>query len=194
MKKLFLAVVFGLLAATGVQAQGKIAHVNSQKLLDTMPSRKKAIEEITYIQKQGYDELKEMDANIQKMYAEYMKNRGTMSPQIQEYEEGRIQKKQAELEAHQQDLEQRVEMLSQELNAKIIQSVKEAVEVVAKRKGIEYVIDETNTLYAKGPDLTNEVTVELLKIDAKKNPPTGTTTGGTAPAGGMTPPTPAGGK
>lgn len=43
------------------------------------------------------------------------------------------------------------------------------MEVVVKRKGMEYVIDEMNMFYVKGLDIMNEVIVELLKIDVKKN-------------------------
>jgi Skp family chaperone for outer membrane proteins len=53
MKKLLFALFVAFAAAGSVQAQTKIAHVNTQKLLDTLPSRKKAIEEIGMIEKQG---------------------------------------------------------------------------------------------------------------------------------------------
>ena len=182
MKKLFFALVIALTAATTVQAQSKIGHVNSQKLLDTLPSRKKAIEEIGAFEKRGITELQEMDQVIQKMYADYMKVRPTQSASINAYDEERIQKKQAELEARQGELEQKMQLMSQELNVKILAIVKEAVDIVAKRRGLNYVIDETNTLYASGTDITSEVIMELLKIEAKK------------PATATVPPKPAGGK
>jgi len=102
---------------------------------------------------------------LQKMYADYMKIRPTLSPALQEYEEGRIQKKQAELEQYQTDLEQRIQLMSQEMNERIYKKVKDAVDIVAKRKGINYVMDESAALYVSGTDLTSEVIVELLKLD-----------------------------
>ena len=165
MKQLFLALALALTAATGVQAQSKIAHVNSQKLLDTMPSRKAGAADIESIRAKGIAELTEMDAALQKMYADYMKIRPTLSPALQEYEEGRIQKKQAELEQYQTDLEQRIQLMSQDMNEKIYKKVKEAVDIVAKRKGLNYVMDESAALYVSGTDLTSEVIVELLKLD-----------------------------
>jgi len=183
MKKLFFALVIALTAATAVQAQSKIGHVNSQKLLDTLPSRKKAIEEIGAFEQKGILELQEMDQNIQKMYAEYMKVRGTQPASLNAYDEERIQKEQARLEARQAELEQRMQVMSQELNVKILAIVKEAVDVVAKKKGLNYVIDESNTLFASGTDITSEVIAELLKLEAKK--PASTTTPTPTPAPGQ---------
>ena len=42
MKKLFLALMV-MFSVGVVNAQSKVAHVNSQKLLDTLPSRKEAL-------------------------------------------------------------------------------------------------------------------------------------------------------
>jgi Skp family chaperone for outer membrane proteins len=45
--------------------------------------------------------------------------------------------------------------------------VKQAVDIVAERKKLNYVIDASNMLYSKGGmDITGEVVVELLKLDA----------------------------
>lgn len=182
MKKLFFALMIVLTAATAAQAQSKIAHVNSQKLLDTLPSRKLAIADIGGIEKRGLDELTEMDNNIKKMYAQYMKDREGMSLSAREYEEGRIQKKQAELEARQTEIDELLQRMSGELNTKILASVKEAVDIVAKRKGFNYVIDESAVLFANGTNITNEVITELLRIDAEKaKAAAGTGTGTTPP-------------
>ena len=56
---------------------------------------------------------------------------------------------------------------SNELNAPILGMVQKAVEIVAERKKLSYVIDESVTLYFKGGvDITSEVIAELLKLDA----------------------------
>ena len=50
-----------VVGATSLHAQTKIAHVNSQQLLDTMPSRKQAIKEIQAFQAEGVAELDELE-------------------------------------------------------------------------------------------------------------------------------------
>lgn len=72
MKKLIFAFVIALGAIASASAQTKIAHVNSQKLLDTMPSRKAAIKEINQLEAAGIKELRDMDSAVQAAYQVYM--------------------------------------------------------------------------------------------------------------------------
>ena len=77
-------------------------------------------------------------------------------------------KKQQALEERQQSLNAEMQAVSQELNKPILERVQKAVEVVSDRKKLSYVIDESVTLYFKGGmDITSEVLVELLKMDAE---------------------------
>jgi Skp family chaperone for outer membrane proteins len=63
MKKLLLALVVMFSVGT-VMAQSKVAHVNSQKLLDTLPSRKVAITKLQDFEASGVKELQEMEADF----------------------------------------------------------------------------------------------------------------------------------
>ncbi len=168
MKRLFFALVVALSAMTFAQAQSKIAHVDSQKLLDTMPSRKKVIEEIRFIEKKGIEELTEMDAAVKKAYEELVKLPANSPQTVVQYSQNRVTTLQQSLETRNAELDQQMQQMSMEMNDKVIASVKEAVAIVANRKGLHYVIDQTSALYASGMDITDEVIVELLKIDARK--------------------------
>ena len=46
MKKIILLAAVAIFSLTSAVAQQKFGHVNSQKLLDTLPSRKAAIEQL----------------------------------------------------------------------------------------------------------------------------------------------------
>jgi Skp family chaperone for outer membrane proteins len=59
MKKVVLVIAL-MLAAINANAQMKLAHVNSQQLLDTMPSRKAAMEKLKKFEQDGYQELTEI--------------------------------------------------------------------------------------------------------------------------------------
>ncbi|MBI3240123.1 MAG: hypothetical protein HYZ43_14965, partial [Flavobacteriia bacterium] len=50
----------------------------------------------------------------------------------------------------------------------ILKTVKDAVDIVAKKKGLNYVIDESSTLFASGSNITNEVIPELMRLDAER--------------------------
>ena len=48
-----------------------------------------------------------------------------------------------------------------------MERIQKAIEIVADRKKLNYIIDETVTLYFKGGiDCTSEVMIELLRLDA----------------------------
>lgn len=167
MRKLILALLVVLSAGAAV-AQSKVGHVNSQKLLDTLPSRKDAIEKLKQFEIDGMKELQEMQRDLEAAYMKYDQNAASMSPVIQKIEQEKIMKKEQALQERQQSLQQEMQVYSQELNKPILDRVQKAVEIVADRKKLNYVIDESVTLYFKGgTDITGEVLTELLRLDAE---------------------------
>lgn len=181
MKKLFFALAVALTSFTGVQAQSKIAHINSQTLLDTMPSRKAAIAEINELERRGSEELQLMSDNFQKEYYAYEARKATQGPDMNAYDEKRLSKMQNDIQSRQMEIEEMLQIKSEKLNTEILASVKQAVDIVAKKKGLNYVIDESSTLFASGTNITNDVIPELLRIDAEKQKAK-TATGGTVTA------------
>lgn len=162
-------VLLGLFVAIGFStfAQVKIGHVDSQKLLDTLPSRDLAIKKLDSMKTAGMQELQLMDSDFQKAYQDYMTNQASKSPAERQIIEGRLMQKQQMLEATQASLEEGLAIMSEELNKPILDRVEKAIEIVADRKKLNYVIDVSATLYSKGGiDITNEVIVELLLLDA----------------------------
>lgn len=162
-------VLLGLFVAIGFStfAQVKIGHVDSQKLLDTLPSRDLAIKKLDSMKTAGMQELQLMDADFQKAYQDYMTNQASKSPAERQIIEGRLMQKQQMLEATQASLEEGLAIMSEELNKPILDRVEKAIEIVADRKKLNYVIDVSATLYSKGGiDITNEVIIELLLLDA----------------------------
>ncbi len=167
MKKLLLALVL-IFSVGSLMAQTKVGHVNSQKLLDTLPSRKAALVKLREFEASGIKELQEMEADFNAAIAKYEKERPNKSPMLQKIEEEKLMKKQQNIQDRENSLNQEMQIYSQELNSPILARVQKAVEIVAERKKINYVIDESVTLYFKGgSDLTAEVMTELLKLDAE---------------------------
>jgi outer membrane protein len=170
MKKILFALALTVCAIATTQAQSKIGHVRSQALLDTMPSRKAAIKEIKEIENAGLKELREMDSAVQVAYSTYIgkKNSGAYSATVDQYEQQRIQRMQQALEERQQQIDQQLQVMTQEMNSVILDRVKKAVNIVATAKKFNYIIDESTTLYsAGGIDVTSDVVVELLKLEAE---------------------------
>ncbi len=162
-------VLLGLFVVIGFStlAQTKIGHVDSQKLLDTLQSRKDAIRKLDSMKTAGMEELKMMDADFQKAYQDYMTNQASKSPAERQIIEGRLMQKQQMLEATQASLEEGLQIVSEELNKPILDRVQKSIDIVADRKKLNYVLDVSATMYAKGGiDITSEVITELLLLDA----------------------------
>jgi outer membrane protein len=168
MKKLLLGLV--LFIGFGAAAQSKVAHVDSQKLLDTMPSRKATMAQLEEIQKSGFAELEEMQKSFESAYKIFIEKdkAGEMPPMIKENEQNKLMRMQQNLETRQTELEQELKSYSEQLNQPILDRVQKAIELVAERKKLSYVLDQSSmTMYYKGGmDITNEVITELLILDA----------------------------
>lgn len=162
-------VILGLFVVIGFStfAQTKIGHVDSQKLLDTLPSRKEAIKKLDSMKTSGMQELQLMDADFQKAYQDYTVNQASKSPAERQIIEGRLMQKQQMLEATQASLEEGLQIMSEELNKPILDRVQKAIDIVSERKKLNYVLDVSATMYSKGGiDITSEVIVELMLLDA----------------------------
>ncbi len=163
-KTLLIAAAMFLGANQAMQAQAKVAHINVQELMTTMPEMKAAQ---TQLQKLGesYDKdytamVTEYQTKMQKYEAEAknvteavnqtrMKEMQDMGQRIQQYQENA----QKELGQKQQDLMK-----------PIMDKAQAAIAKVAKNKGYQYVLDATvgsGVVVADGPNLLNDVKKEL---------------------------------
>ena len=96
---LILAVV-----ALNVNAQTKIAHINSQVLLDTLQSRKDAMAKLKKFEEEGVLELQEMNKSFEAAVMRYQQNEKDWSPVIKQMEEEKLQKKQVNQQIDQYDV------------------------------------------------------------------------------------------
>lgn len=165
MKAIF-TLLFSFLSLVSI-AQGKIGHVNTQKVLDTMPSRKNAMKDITLMQTLGQQELRQKDSLIQIGMMDLEKNKNTWSPTTINYQKQRLARMDQELQYRQQELEQGLQIYSQEMNKKVTDRITGAVATVSKAKGLSYVLDENSLLFnSGGTDITAEVIKEILRLEA----------------------------
>ena len=166
MKNILIAI--SLIISASSFAQSKIGHVNSQILLDTLESRKQAIKELDAYKLEGMKELQEMNKAFEAAYVIFQQEEKELSPVRLKMEQEKLGRKQQELESRQQELEKGMQIYNEELNKPILDRITKAIEIVADRKKMSYIIDESATLYSKGGiDCTAEVMIELLRLDAE---------------------------
>jgi len=166
MNKNKILVIFFTLFSVANFAQVKIASVDSQRLLDTMPSRKVAIEKIIEHEKQLVNDLKDLQAEIQKMEKEYQEKMNDWTPVLRQSFEKKLQDKYNHFQTSQQSSQEELQAYGEELNAPILERLQQAVKIVAENQKLSMVLDKTSTLYATTSlDITDAVAVELLKME-----------------------------
>ena len=166
MKNILIAI--SLIISASSFAQSKIGHVNSQELLDTLESRKLAIKQLDDFKLEGMKELQEMNKAFESAYIIFQQKEKEYSPVILKIEQEKLGRKQQELESRQQELEKGLQIYNEELNKPILDRITQAIEIVADRKKLSYIIDESATLYSKGGiDCTAEVMIELVRLDTE---------------------------
>jgi outer membrane protein len=167
MKQIVLAIATVLMTVT-LNAQMKIAHVNSQSLLDSLPSYLKAESDLKKFQDDGVAELSVLEKQINDAYVRLDGIKGDLTPTMLKIEQEKIMGLEQRYQQTQSLLQQQLQTLANEYNQPILDRLQKAVEIVADRKKVNYVLDVSKLLYSKtGIDITAEVKSELARLDAE---------------------------
>jgi len=151
-----------------LNAQMKIAHVNSQSLLDSLPSYLKAESDLKKFQDDGVAELSVLEKQINDAYVRLDGIKGDLTPTMLKIEQEKIMGLEQRYQQTQSLLQQQLQTLANEYNQPILDRLQKAVEIVADRKKVNYVLDVSKLLYSKtGIDITAEVKSELARLDAE---------------------------
>lgn len=165
MKGLFFTILFSFVSLASI-AQGKIGYLNTEKVLDTMPSRKKAMDQAGLMQRLGQQELMEKDSLINAKIND-IKNHPEWAQSTIDYAKRQVARMDQEFQYRQQELEQEIQIFTNEQNKKVTDRVKAAVATVSKAKGLSYVLDENSLLFKSGgTDITPDVIKEILRLEA----------------------------
>lgn len=167
MKKLLF--VFAVLFCTGFVSAQTSAHLDSQKVLDTMPSRKKALKEIEELRDSYAQELQEDEEAYYEAASNLEQYGDTLSPIMKQREQRRLMKMQQAYAQKEQEYTQDLQNQQNLSMTPVLELLQEAVDNVAEREEIDYVLDVTYLLHAGGTDITNLVIAEVLKLEAAAN-------------------------
>ncbi len=149
-----------------INAQQNIGYVNYKQLLDTLPSHNETIKKLEDFKTNGMNELQEMQKEFEQIYFRWANNKTTCNELYLKEEQNKLRKIQQDIKVREGELEQGLKVYNEELIKPILDRIQKAIEIVAERKKLSYVIDEAGTLYFKGGiDCTAEVIIELLKLD-----------------------------
>ena len=148
----------------------KWAYVDFNEVVMLMPDMDEARATMEENQKTNEEILVAMYEEYQTKMQQYQQKAETWTPAIRESKEKEIMEIQSRLEQTQQSLQQELQMLQQNLQAPIYEKAQNAVNELAKAKGIALVFEKSSLLYldpAQGIDLTPEAR-KVLNIPADR--------------------------
>jgi outer membrane protein len=146
-----------VLATTVAFPQAKIAIVNLQRSVLESAYIKKASAAMEAKYKPRQAELEKLQRDIQGIQQQLQTNAGKLTPQAESDLTAQGQRKQRELQRVQEDLQGDVDRERNEILGKATQQMQEVVGKLAEAKGLDVVIDTSNTVFFKPAlDITTE--------------------------------------
>ena len=157
MKKVCIVLALALmtLGTAFAQKNVKLGHIDSNELLKIMPGRDSAQAQLQREMIELENELKNMQAELQQLYNDYMAKESQMSDLIKKTKQTELQEKGSRIEKFQQDAQISLQEKEKELLTPIIDKAKNAIRDVAKENGYTYIFDSAVgvTLYDGGDDI-----------------------------------------
>lgn len=159
MKKLnvlFAAVM--MFFAVGVNAQ-KIATLKVAEVLNAMPSKIKADQQLEAFSKAKQKSLEAEGARLQALYQRYSKEAPSKTPEINKKREAEMQQKAKSFDALKLKMQKEILAKEKATYAPIEKKFNAAVSKVAAANGYEYVMDANSAafIYRNGADATPAV-------------------------------------
>jgi len=166
MKKIkLLAVVLVLfLGATQMSAQTKVAHIDTQELVASMPEMKAAANELEKISKTYETELRNLANTFEARVSRYEKEADSKSEEENMARAQELQEMQNNIQEYRQTAMRELEKKEQDIYQPLLEKAKKAIEKVGKQQGFDYILDSTlgsGVIMAEGKDLLEDVQREL---------------------------------
>ena len=167
MKKLFtLTAIVLFTGITGVFAQ-KLAHVNSQEVLMSLPEVKTAEQYLISKQKEAETEMQGLQAEYQNKITDFqqMQQNPNALPTLVENKYNEIMSLEKTMQEFGNNKQVELEELQQQQMTPILEKVKLAISDYGRINSYTYIFDVSGgvILYDGGEDLTANIIAELLK-------------------------------
>jgi outer membrane protein len=165
--RLLIASCALLAAASAVSAQAKVAIINLQRAVLESAEIKKASTELETKYRPRQQQVEKLQKDLQALQQNLQTNTGKLTPAAEADLTAQGQRKQRELQRLTEDLQADVDRERNDILTRSSQRMQAVVKKLAEAKGIDMVVDISNTVYFK-PDL--EITTEAIAAYDKENP------------------------
>lgn len=154
--KLLVLVAFTL-AAVSVSAQQKLGHIETQKLIQSMPEMTAAQKTMQDKQSEVEKELTTMKDQFQTKLTDYSQNAKTMSDVIRASKEQELQELQQRIQRFQEIAVENLEQTQKELMQPIMDKALNAIKEVAKENGFTYIFDMSSGVVLFAADNSEDI-------------------------------------
>jgi len=163
-KTLLFAAILCIGATTFTQAQSKIAHINTNDLIEAMPEMKTAKAEMEKLSKTYEAQIQEMATEYQAKMKQYGAEVATKTDEENAKRQEEVQTIEQSIRQFQGTAQEDIQKKQENLMKPVFEKAKVAIQKVAKAQGFQYVLDSTQgsgVLLADGKDLMADVKKEL---------------------------------
>ncbi len=137
---------FITISATRSYAQAKIAYINMQQLVTSMPEAKRAYDTLQVYQGELAKDGQALITEFEQMAAKFQADEPTLKPDMKEIRMKQLETAKANIEEYRGRMEQKLAAREQELSAPILAKAKKAVSDLAAEKGIVCVLDSSKEI------------------------------------------------
>lgn len=145
--KLMVLIAFAL-TTLGVSAQVKLGHIDTQKLISTMPEVLNVQKELQKRQDEVEKELTNMQEQYRNKFLEYNQTAKTLSDVVRTSKEQELQDMQQRIMRFQETAVEDLKKSQEEMMSPIITKTMDAIKAVGKENGFTYIYDMAALLYA----------------------------------------------
>jgi outer membrane protein len=157
-----LAFSFGLL--TNVNAQSKIAHINTQEFIESMPAYQDAMKQIKQVEQTYQAEIDDLLKEAQSKNERYKAEASTKTDEENQMRMQELNEMQNSIMEYNQTATKDVQNKREELMRPVLEKARTIIQKTAREKGFDYVLDSTlgsGVLLADGYDLLDDAKAAL---------------------------------
>ena len=164
LKSILFATTLFLATSFTVQAQSKVAHINTQELVEAMPEMQSAKSELEKLAKTYETDIQAMVTELQNKYKQYDADANNKTKEENEKRAQEVQGMEQSIRQYQSQAQQDLQKKEFDLLQPITEKAKNAILKVGQAKGFDYVLDASQgqgVIFAGGADLMQDVKTEL---------------------------------
>ena len=164
LKSLLLAATLILSASLTLQAQSKVAHINTQELVESMPDMKSAKSELEKLAKTYETDIQAMATELQNKITQYDAESSTKTDEENGKRLQEVRSMEQSIRQYQAQAQQDLQKKELDLLRPITEKAKNAILKVGNAQGFDYVLDSSQgqgVIMANGKDLLTDVKTEL---------------------------------